>query len=80
LRIRQKCKWKSNSASVDSSRSRTLAIRLSSTGSYRKRILRASIQDVVDFLAPDLFIGVAEVQPDETDEFLHLPGAAASFK
>ena len=55
-------------------------IRLSSTGSYRKRILRASIQDVVDFLVPDLLIALADVQPDETDEFLHLPGAAASFK
>src|SRR5260370_28433704 len=34
----------------------------------------------VDFLAADLFIAEAEVQPDETDEFLHLPGCRGLFQ
>src|SRR6185369_17642888 len=34
----------------------------------------------VDFLAADLFIAVAQVQPDETDEFLRLPGCRGLFQ
>ena len=55
-------------------------MRLSSTGSYPQEDLESFNPGFVDFLAADLFIAVAEVQPDETDKLLRLPGCRGLFQ